>query len=151
MLVALWFASLTASTYRPKTLSHSAFNFSQLILYGLSVLTLLSLLAVIPASLLSTPDMGITGNYSYGNHLQWFSDKSDGLLPIISVLSIPILFYKGLMLAWVIWLSFSSLQWIKWAWGKLGHQGYWRANSEKVVPKQVPDKASEKAPEQTQQ
>ena len=71
--------------------------------------------------------MGITGNHSYGNHLQWFADKSDGALPAISVLSIPILFYKALMLAWVIWLSFAGLQWIKWAWIKLGAQGYWRA------------------------
>ena len=127
MLTALWFASLTASTYRPKDISRSAFNFSQLLLFALTIITLLSLLAVIPTSLLSTPNMGITGNHSYGNHLQWFADKSDGALPAISVLSIPILFYKALMLAWVIWLSFAGLQWIKWAWIKLGAQGYWRA------------------------
>ena len=131
MLVALWFASLTASTYRAKTISHTAFNFSQLLLYGLSIVTLLSLIAVIPTSLLSAPNMGITGNNSYGNHLQWFADKSNGALPEISVISIPILFYKGLMLTWVIWLSFTSLHWIKWAWAKLGLQGYWRANQQK--------------------
>jgi hypothetical protein len=141
MLVAVWFASLTASTYRPKTLSRNGFNFSQLLLYGLSIMTVLSLLAVIPNSLLSSPDMGITGNHSYGNYLQWFADKSDGLLPEISVISIPILFYKGLMLAWVIWLSFSGLNWMKWAWKKLGSQGYWQV---KVVG-EVETKASEKA------
>ncbi|MGB1261640.1 MAG: hypothetical protein ACPG52_01925 [Cognaticolwellia sp.] len=133
MLVALWFASLTASTYRPKDINRLGFNFSQLVLYGLSIITVLSLLAVIPTSLLSTPNMGITGNYSYGNHLQWFADKSDGALPPISVLSIPILFYKGLMLTWVIWLSFNSLNWIKWAWEKLGQQGYWRSKTQDTL------------------
>jgi hypothetical protein len=141
MLVAVWFASLTASTYRPKTLNRNSFNFSQFLLYGLSVITLLSLLVTIPTSLLSSPDMGITGNNSYGNYLQWFADKSDGLLPQVSVISIPILFYKGLMLAWVIWLSFSGLNWMKWAWKKLGSQGYWQA---KIADK-VATKVSEKA------
>jgi hypothetical protein len=140
MLVAVWFASLTASTYRPKTLSRNGFNFSQLLLYGLSIITVLSLLAVIPNSLLSSPDMGITGNHSYGNYLQWFADKSDGLLPEISVMSIPILFYKGLMLAWVIWLSFSGLNWMKWAWIKLGSQGYWQAKLAGDVEKKVVEK-----------
>lgn len=142
MLVAVWFASLTASTYRPKTLNRNAFNFSQLLLYGLSIITLLSLLAAIPTSLLSSPDMGITGNNSYGNYLQWFADKSEGLLPEISVISIPILFYKGLMLAWVIWLSFSGLNWMKWAWKKLGSQGYWQAKVVSNVGKKEPEKST---------
>jgi hypothetical protein len=70
--------------------------------------------------------MGIEGNYSYGNHLQWFLDKTNGLLPKVSVVSISTIFYKGIMLAWVIWLSFAFLSWIKWAWHALGQQGYWR-------------------------
>ncbi|WP_235839723.1 hypothetical protein [Cognaticolwellia mytili] len=142
MLVAVWFASLTASTYRPKTLNRNAFNFSQLLLYGLSIITLLSLLAAIPTSLLSSPDMGITGNNSYGNYLQWFADKSEGLLPEISVISVPILFYKGLMLAWVIWLSFSGLNWMKWAWSKLGSQGYWQAKEMDTAESKVSKKAN---------
>ncbi len=142
MLVAVWFASLTASTYRPKTLNRNAFNFSQFLLYGLSVITLLALLAAIPTSLLSSPNMGITGNNSYGNYLQWFTDKSDGLLPEISVISIPILFYKGLMLAWVIWLSFSGLNWMKWAWKKLGSQGYWQAKVTNSETSKVSEEAN---------
>ena len=77
--------------------------------------------------------MGIEGNYSYGNHLQWFSDKTNGLLPQVSVISIPTLFYKGIMLAWVIWLSFAFLNWIKWAWKTLGEQGYWRSKLSKQL------------------
>ena len=127
MLMTLWFAAITASTYRPKTLSLVGYNTSQLLLYVLSFFAILSLVSVVPTSLLSSPSMGIEGNQSYGNHLQWFSDKTTGLLPHVSVFSISTLFYKGIMLAWVIWLSFAFLSWIKWAWKALGEQGYWHS------------------------
>lgn len=130
MVVALWFAAITASNYRQKDMGRLAFNSSQLVLYLLSVVAIISLLAVVPLSLLSSPSMGIEGNYSYGTHLQWFADKSNGLLPEVSVLSISTIFYKGLMLVWVIWLSFAFLSWIKWAWQMLGKQGYWRGKAE---------------------
>jgi hypothetical protein len=127
MIIAVWFASLSASKYRPKTMGRLSFNVSQFLLYALSVVAILSLILVVPTSLLSTPSMGIEGNYSYGNHLQWFADKTDGVLPNVSVMSISTLFYKGIMLMWVIWLSFAFLGWIKWAWKALGTQGYWRS------------------------
>jgi hypothetical protein len=133
MVIAVWFASITASTYRSKELSPSSYNISQLFLYGLSVAAVISLLSVVPMSLLSSPSMGIEGNSSYGNHLQWFSDKSSGLLPAVSVVSISTLFYKGLMLIWVIWLSFALLGWMKWSWKTLGQQGYWKSKLSKLI------------------
>lgn len=131
MLIGLWFASITASGYRSKEMSRLSYNASQFCLYALSIVAILSLLSVVPISLLSSPSMGVEGNYSYGNHLQWFSDKTTGLLPQVSVLSISTIFYKGIMLVWVIWLSFAFLGWIKWAWKALGKLGYWRSKSEK--------------------
>jgi hypothetical protein len=77
--------------------------------------------------------MGIEGYQSYGNHLTWFADKADGILPTVSVLSISIWFYKAIMLIWVIWLSTSLLTWIKWAWKTMGSHGYWQSKlSEKL-------------------
>jgi len=127
MLIAFWFASITASGYRSKEMSRISYNTSQLLLYVLSIVVIVSLLSVVPLSLLSSPSMGVEGNYSYGNHLQWFSDKTNGILPQVSALSISTIFYKGIMLVWVIWLSFASLGWIKWAWKSLGKQDYWRS------------------------
>jgi hypothetical protein len=127
ILIALWFAALTGSRYRGNIKQSVVFNLTQLGLYFLSAVTLLTIITTIPDSLLSNPDMGIQGNRSYGNELVWFSDKSMGTLPAISVLSVPTLIYKGLMLLWVMWLSFSLLNWIKWAWPLLGADGYWRA------------------------
>jgi hypothetical protein len=135
MLIALWFAAVTASSFRAKDMGRLSYNASQLLLYVLSIVAIVSLLSVVPTSLLSSPNMGIEGNSSYGNHLQWFSDKSHGLLPQVSVLSISTIFYKGMMLVWVIWLSFAFLNWIKWAWKALGTQGYWRSKLSKQLEK----------------
>ncbi|PKF55725.1 hypothetical protein CW748_12245 [Alteromonadales bacterium alter-6D02] len=135
ILLALWFGAVSASTYRPKTLDRVAFNISQLLLYGLSIIAILSLISVIPASLLSSADMGVAGNNSYGNHLKWFADQSSGELPQVTVFNISNLFYKGIMLIWVIWLSFSFISWIKWAWQQLGVQGYWRTEEKKAQTK----------------
>ncbi|WJG09618.1 hypothetical protein [Aliiglaciecola sp. LCG003] len=126
MLVAAWFAAITASTYRSNKMKTSSYNAAQMGLYFLSVITILSLIAVVPISLLGTPSMGIEGNMSSSYQLIWFADKSTGLLPEVSIFTAPIWFYKGLMLAWVIWLSFALVSWTKWAWTKLGSQGYWQ-------------------------
>lgn len=126
ILMATWFASLTATKFRSESTSKSAFNLSQLSLYILSVVTLMAVVVSIPMSLLSYPDMGIAGNNSYANNLKWFADQSQGSLPDISVLSAPTLIYKGIMLLWVMWLSLSLLSWVKWAWLKIGAQGYWK-------------------------
>lgn len=131
MLIALWFASITASGYRSKEMSRLSYNTSQFLLYALSIVAIVSLLSAVPVSLLSSPSMGVEGNYSYANHLQWFSDKTNGLLPQVSVLSISTIFYKGIMLVWVIWLSFAFLGWIKWVWKALGKLGYWRSKPDK--------------------
>jgi len=127
VLIVVWFSSLTAASRRPSDINRSLFNFSQLVLFALSIVAIACLIFTVPMSLLSSPSMGIDGNDSYGNHLRWFMDKSSGELPQISVVNISILFYKGIMLAWVIWLSFSVLNWLKWAWARLGEQGFWKS------------------------
>ncbi|WP_158965794.1 hypothetical protein [Paraglaciecola sp. L3A3] len=131
VLIALWFSAITASQYRPKDIKSTLYNFSQLCLYVFSAVAILSLIAVVPISLLSKPSMGIEGYESYGNTLTWFADKADNQLPTITILSISVWFYKAIMLVWVIWLSTSILSWIKWAWSSLGVNGYWQASSSK--------------------
>ena len=128
VLIALWFASITVSRYRPKNTEYVIFNLSQLFLYAFSAVAIISLVAVVPISLLSNPSMGIEGYQSYGNTLTWFADKADGKLPSVTILSISVWFYKAIMLVWVIWLSTSILSWIKWAWKTIGIQGYWQSS-----------------------
>jgi len=133
MLIVLWFGALSASKYRSNDMPRNAFNVSQLLLFFLSLVALIALIGVVPFSLLSTPSMGIEGNQSGDNYLRWFLDKSEGQLPDVAVVTISTLFYKGMMLIWVIWLSFSCVNWIKWAWGLLGAQGFWRSKVKQTL------------------
>lgn len=142
VLIALWFAAVTASRYRPEKTDYVIFNLSQLFLYAFSAMAIISLLAVVPISLLSHPSMGIEGYQSYGNTLTWFADRADGQLPGVTILSISVWFYKAIMLVWVLWLSTSILSWVKWAWKIIGVHGYWqsapgkKSKAEKPAPSQ---------------
>ncbi|MBU3006146.1 hypothetical protein [Paraglaciecola arctica] len=131
VLIALWFAAVTASRFRPKNTEYVMFNLSQLVLYGFSAIAIMSLISVVPISLLSNPSMGIEGYQSYGNTLTWFADRAEGSLPKVTILSISVWFYKAIMLVWVLWLSTSILSWIKWAWKIIGTYGYWRSSPTK--------------------
>lgn len=128
-MVVACFASLFAASYRPKTLSNALFNLSQLGLFALTLFTILGLIGVIPASLLGSPDMGIEGYQSSRYHLTWYQDFSAGLTSSVWFLSVPMMIYKGLMLAWVFWLCFSAPAWLKWCWQQLGTQGFWHKAS----------------------
>jgi hypothetical protein len=139
VLIALWFASITASQYRPKETKQTLYNLSQLFLYAFSTVAIISLVAVVPISLLSSPSMGIEGYQSYGNTLTWFADRAEGKLPSVTILSISVWFYKAIMLVWVIWLSTSILSWIKWAWKTIGVHGYWQSAPNKKSKAEKPE------------
>lgn len=126
VLLVLWFAAIYGGTKRSKEMNKTGYNLSQFLLYGFSAITILALIFTIPFSLLSSPDMGIAGNAQLGSGLSWFADESAGMLPAISVLSLPIFAYKAIMLVWVIWLCFAFVNWSKWVWQQLGLHGYWR-------------------------
>ena len=81
----------------------------------------------LPAGLLGTPDMHVAGHNSYGNVLNWFADSSDSVLPVASVISLPLWVYKALILIWALWLSFALLRWLPWVWKCFSSDGYWRS------------------------
>jgi hypothetical protein len=98
-------------------------------LYAFSAIAIMSLVFVVPISLLSNPRMGIEGYQSYGNTHTWFTDRADGKLPSVTILSISVWFYKAIILVRVLWLSTSILSWIKWARKAIGVQGFGQLSS----------------------
>ncbi|NVJ49769.1 MAG: hypothetical protein HWE11_05245 [Gammaproteobacteria bacterium] len=132
--VTAWLIALEAHKRYQDKLGKDAFNLTQVFLALFSVISLLVLLASVPMSLLSRPDMGIVGNASSGYQLQWYLDQSSGQLPTISVISLPIWVYKSLMLAWALWLAFSIVGWIKWAWSVLNQASFFRSNEKSGTP-----------------
>ncbi|MDD5461127.1 MAG: hypothetical protein PHG00_05785 [Methylococcales bacterium] len=111
------------------------FNVLQIIIGGLTVLSLSVLFAAVAQGLLNSPDMQITGNQSSAFLLNWYQDRSPAILPTATVISVPLLVYRLLMLAWALWLAISLLNWLKWGWNCFSNNGLWHKPpvKEKVV------------------
>ncbi|MDX1381203.1 MAG: hypothetical protein R3233_08780, partial [Xanthomonadales bacterium] len=137
VLVAAWLLTLGAVAKWPPPRRDDFFNLRQVALVVFSGVVLLSLVGAIPGSLLSRPDMQIAGPGSAGNVLQWFVDRSDGLVPVQHVLSLPMWAYKVVILAWALWLSLALVRWIRWAWEAVSAHGLWRGKV-KQKPKADP-------------
>jgi hypothetical protein len=113
-----WRAKQSAADWR-------YFNALQIIIGGLTVLSLGVLFAAVAQGLLSLPDMQITGNQSSAFSLNWYQDRSQPILPTATVISVPLLVYRLLMLAWALWLAVSLLNWLKWGWSCFSSNGLW--------------------------
>ncbi|MBO0611905.1 hypothetical protein [Thiothrix fructosivorans] len=97
---------------------------------GLAFLTLIALATLIGAvakGLLGSPDMQIVGNGSWGQQLQWYQDRVAGELPQPGAISVPIWYYRLLMLAWALWLAMALLGWLRWGWTAINHGGLWQS------------------------
>ncbi|MBQ0719797.1 MAG: hypothetical protein KBT88_14985 [Gammaproteobacteria bacterium] len=123
--VVLWFFAMEARRrYNPASVS-ALFNLMQIALIGLSAVALMSLFFTIPQSLLSTPNMQISGNGSSGYIYQWYQDHSSDSLPSAWVFSLPLWVFRLAMLLWSMWLVFALLKWIKWGWQCLSSGKLW--------------------------
>lgn len=109
------------------TATRGRFIAGQLLLLLVSLSALLCLLAAIPYGLLGQPDMQIVGDGSAAQSLQWFLDRSSGLLPSAYVISLPLWLYQGAILAWSLWLAHALLGWLRWGWRCYSAAGYWPA------------------------
>ncbi len=85
----------------------------------------------IEQGLLGLPDMQVRGNGSSGYLLKWFADRSGLTLPRPWMVSLPLLAYRGVMLAWALWVAWSLLSWLRWGWGCFTAGGVWRPAPEK--------------------
>ena len=123
--VVLWFFIMQARAKLPMTSTRWKFNSIQFLLGLFTLVAIVSLFATIPESLLSTPDMKVTGNGSYNYLYRWYQDNSPELLPMGQVFSIPIWAYRITMLAWSLWIVFALLRWSQWGWGCFSKDRLW--------------------------
>lgn len=79
----------------------------------LSGIIISTIIAAVGHALLSHPDMGVRGAGSSYYQLQWFLDVGNQSIPDITLFSVPLWWYKSLMLIWSVWVSFSLINWIK--------------------------------------
>jgi hypothetical protein len=102
------------------------FDLRQLILIGWTFVALGTLIYAVQQGLMGTPDMQIRGNGSGPELLQWFEDRTGPLPERPFVLSVPMLAYRGAMLAWALWLAVSLLRWLRWGWVSFSAGGLWK-------------------------
>ena len=76
--------------------------------------------------------MQVQGYGSNAYLLNWYQDRVSDTYPQATLLSVPLMFYRLLMLAWALWLAFSLLKWLKWGWLGFSKGGLWRSIEFKV-------------------
>lgn len=117
-LVAIWlFAMQWRAGWQPVHWRRWTFLGVQGALALLTVVAVSGLLfSGIRDGLLSSPDMGITGEAGARGAFAWFLDRSGGELPQPTVISVPMWIYKALIFAWAVWVAFALLRWLRLAW-----------------------------------
>ena len=131
---------LLALGYRQRSTPPShwlVFNLRQLLLIAWTVTALMMLVQAITAGLLGRPQMQIAGNGSTLAELRWFADRSDGQLPLASVLSLPLRAYQAAMLIWALWLAQALLGWLRWGYTAFATGGLMRSAEKK--PEKEPE------------
>lgn len=103
------------------------FNLRQLAIVGATGIALIILGVSVYEGLLGQPEMQVRGNGSYASLLRWFQDRTTSAYPTALVISVPMLVYRGAMLAWSLWMALSLLSWLKWGWKAFSTGGLWKS------------------------
>lgn len=111
-----------------------SFNLAQVALGLLTVGSLTILFIAVQQGLLGSPDMQIAGNDSSAFNLNWYQDQTGEKLPTATIISVPLMSYRILMLLWSLWLAVSLLNWLKWGWDCFSSEGLW---DKKAVKKET--------------
>ncbi len=120
-LLALGWRKKHAFAYRP------LFNLGQIVLVLWSLWAAGALIDAVKSGLLGQPDMQVTGNGSSESLLRWYVDRSGAHLPEPWVLSVSTWFYRFAMLIWALWLAWTCVRLVKWAWESFGTGGMWKS------------------------
>ena len=126
-VVVLWLLALGLRERYGAGLIGYRFNLTQIGLVVLSLAAMAILIEAIRHGLLGHPDMHVAGNGSNAHQLRWYADRVLAEPPSATVLSVPILVYRLLMLGWALWLAFAILRWLRWGWSCFSTDGLWRA------------------------
>jgi len=131
-LVVGWLVALGFRRARPAQRA-MLFDLGQLVLVGWTLSALVILIYAVQQGLMGTPDMQIQGNGSSSELLQWFDDRTGPIPEQPYVLSVPMLAYRGVMLAWALWLALSLLRWLRWGWLSFSDGGFWKRSPRRPV------------------
>lgn len=119
--LAIWFKSRT----KEEIVRPWLYRLEQLVLTGITLLVLYVLVSTIVTALTNDPNMYIVSAKYYNDWFTWFSDEITGEVPSPWILSVPMWVYLVLILAWVMWLVFTLLKWMRAWWESLKTPVLW--------------------------
>jgi hypothetical protein len=126
-IVVGWFLALGCRRhFGDAYASNRWFNVGQVVLVLLTLAAIVGLFWAVENGLLGYPEMQVAGNGSDPWNLRWYQDRTQAALPGAWIVSVPMVVYRVLMLAWALWLAYSLLKWLRWAWECYSDHGYWR-------------------------
>lgn len=126
VLAVAWIAALGWRRRHPIEKGAVVFNIVQALLVLLALAGFEALYETLGAGLLGLPRMQVAGNGSTAAVLHWTFDRVAGAVPVCWARSAPMLVFRGLMLAWALWLAWSLLRWLRWGFDSLTTGGGWR-------------------------
>ena len=126
IMVVGWLLALGQRQERTVPAGRFVFDAMQVFLVIWTAAALVGLYLAIHKGLLGIPDMQISGNDSTDFYLHWTQDRIGAIMPRSSVLSLHIMIFRLLMLAWAIWLAISLLRWLRWGWECFHAGDVWR-------------------------
>ena len=125
LVVVGWLLILGARNRLETPIDPGIHNAMQLGIALFTLVAITSLFIAVKQGLLGLPEMQISGNGSSASQLKWYLDRTDGQMPEAWIMSLPLLAYRLLMLAWALWLAFSLLNWLRWGWQSMNVGGLW--------------------------
>ena len=125
LLIAVWIFALYARSQVKDMSNAPTFNTMQIMLVVLTVISVVALFSAVSNGLLGNPDMQIAGNGSTRGQLNWYQDRLGSTLPQAWIISLPVLVYRVLMLAWSMWMAFALINWLKWGWSCFSRDRLW--------------------------
>ncbi len=112
----------------------AVFNLRQALLVVWTLVALGILAGSIYQGLLGSPEMQVSGNGSSSMSLHWFADRAPATLPGAWVFSVPLMVYRGAMLAWALWIALALLRWLRWGWSAFTTGGAWKKRPPRPKP-----------------
>ena len=145
-VVVIWLLALGLRERFPDRLERARFNFMQIVLVFLTIAAFMVLIEAIRHGLLGHPDMHVAGNGSSAHQLLWYADRIAPAPPTAMAITVPILVYRLLMLAWALWLALAIVRWLRWGWSCFAKGGLWqrwkKPKGEVAPPEPEPEPAT---------
>ena len=139
VLVVLWLFALGLRRRLGADTPRWRFNLAQAGLVLLSAAALWALLVAVQQGLLGSPEMQVAGNGSSATSLHWYLDREPAATSPVTVVSTSIWGYRGLMLAWALWLAWRLLGWLRWGWQGFAEPELWRPGPPRPAKKPTPE------------